>query len=148
MKATMAGLGSLVLLASLGGTALAQEQIAPPYQDAPVAMQAPPVQAAPLPPEGAAYAPAYPYVTFAAGVPYPYPYAPAYGYASPWGVGRYRYGYYGARFGYPGRAVGWRGGWGGHPHVGAHVGGGHPGVGRAGGGHPGGGHFGGGHGRR
>ncbi|MGO9834098.1 MAG: hypothetical protein ACLP1X_07785 [Polyangiaceae bacterium] len=131
MKATIAGLGSLVLLASFGGTALAQEQIAPPYQDAPVAMQAPPVQAAPLPPMGAAYAPApsvgYPYVTYVGGAPYPYPYlyAPRYGwsaYAPAWGAGRYRYG---ARVAYPGHAVGWRGGRGGHPHVAAHVGGGH-----------------------
>lgn len=129
MKATIAGLGSLVLCASLGGTALAQEQIALPYQDAPVALQAPPVQVAPPPPESAAYAPAsgdgYVYATYVGGVPYPYLYTPSYGwnwYAPRWGAGRY---HYGARFAHPGRAVGWRGGWGAHPHVGARVGGGH-----------------------
>ena len=138
MKQMIAGLGSLLLGATLGSTAYAQEQTAPP----PDTQQAPPL-AEPAPAPAPAAQTVYTYATgswvYAAdrgwvwipngatpsvidGVPYTYLYTPAYGwtwYVSPWGWGPY---HYGAWVSHPWRPYGWRGGWVAHPHVAVRLG--------------------------
>ncbi len=138
MKTMLAGLKSLVLLVTLSGSALAQEEIAPEAQ---------PMQPGPGPSVAPASAPGvYTYPTgrwiytadnrwvwipagatsvAIGGAPHVYLYAPGHGWAwrvSPWGWGGYRYG---AWVGHPWRSQGWRGGRGAYPHA----------VGRGGWGH-------------
>jgi hypothetical protein len=170
MKTMFAGLGSLVLGLSLSTGAFAQEEVAPPPQDAPQVQPgqpgAMPGQMAPPPGQapaqgvysyptgqwvntagnGSVWVPAGITSVAIGGAPYAYLYSPGFGWrwaASPWGWGGYRYG---AWVGHPWawRGAGWRGApVRGYGHVGYGYGRaryGHVGYGYGGYGHGGGGY--------